>query len=549
MATNWNAVKKLNQAKKEKQQALAQAYEELGGSNPAYKPIQTNNVLANPQRMNATIPQLEKAVVNAFEGNEAYEPGKGNPGPRTQSLRQIHNSTPNVTPNVSIPTGNTNSGYSFGRGALLSDSAWDKVQNFVNGKTNSLNALDHTDYSAVRQQYAPLYNDILNRQLEDKFLRAGINSIADLPDIITQPTIMGQGNNAYGQPTPELQALGITQEDIQRYLDPIRLAEKEARVQSFAESHPILATGAAAVSNPFESALGDIQQVSDRIQGKPLTQSYSPSTLMRNTVAEGIDSNLGRIAYGGANSILDMGMAMLLAKSLGGANNQAVARTAAGIMGAEKANDTMNSAIERGLTPNQVLTEGVASGASTYLSELALGPLEKIAGGNGNLLVSMLSEGGQEGLEDILDTLFDQAITLEGGNVEKSELAQTYNEYINAGFTPDEAKFQTLKDYGKQLGIDSLLGAITGGFVQGGSNVMSGRNLVTGNITRSAQNEIINSLNTEEITPENYSQFMRASEDIKEKVPEMSRRIDSLRNEVSNQILTDIKEGADTVLV
>ena len=530
MAVNFNAVKKLNEAKRQRQAQLAQAYEDLGGSNPAYKPIQQNNVLARPQRMNATIPQLEKAVVNAFEGNNVNEIGKGTSEPH------------NIRQTVDERSGGGGH-HSFGSatpGANLTELA--------SAKTDSLNSLNHVDYSGARQQYAPLYNDILNRQLEDKFRRIGINSVADLPEIITQPTIMGQGNNAYGKPTPEMQALGITQEDIQRYLDPIHLAEGEAKTQAFAESHPVLATGAAIVANPITGAIGDLQQVSDRIQGKPLTQSYDPASIIRDTVSGNIDSNLGRIVYGGVNSIGDMGMALLLGKAFGGTNNQAVSRIAAGIMGSEKANDTMNSAIERGLTPNQVLAEGVGSGAATYLSEVALGPLERIAGGSGNILRSMASEGLQEGLEDIVDTLFDQAITISGGNVEKSEFGRSYQAYLDMGLSEEEAKKQVLADYWDQLKLDSALGAITGGLMQGGSNVISGRNAVTGNLTQRNQNQILESLNADEVSPDNYNTFSQAVDSLKEQVPEMSKRLDSLRNDVSNQIVSDVKEAAETVL-
>ena len=138
MAVNFNAVKKLNEAKRQRQAQLAQAYEDLGGSNPAYKPIQQNNVLARPQRMNATIPQLEKAVVNAFEGNNVDEIGKGTSTP--QNIRQ---------------TINERSGggghHSFGPatpGANLTELA--------SAKTDSINSFNHVDYSGARQQYAPL---------------------------------------------------------------------------------------------------------------------------------------------------------------------------------------------------------------------------------------------------------------------------------------------------------------------------------------------------------------------------------------------------------
>lgn len=561
MATNYNAVKKLNQAKVQRQAQLAQAYEDLGGSNPAYKPIQQNNVLASPQRMSATIPQLEKAVVSAYEGNDSYKPRKVNipyTGNQLQRLTQRE------------PSGG-GGGHAFG---TPTETNWDKLKSALTTTNTIGQNMRRPDNSEARQDYAPLYNDILDRQLEQKFRRAGINSVNDLPDIITQSTIMGQGNGMYGKPTPELQALGITQEDMQRYLDPRRIAEAEARTQAFAQSHPVLATGAAVVSNPIESTIGDLQQISDRIQGKPLTQSYAPSSIIRNTVSEGIDSNLGKIAYGGVNSVADMGMALLLSRALGGSNNQAVARTTAGIMGAEKANDTMNSAIERGLNPNQVLAEGAASGASTYLSEMALGPLENITKGQGNILMSMLSEGAQEGLEDIIDTLFDQAITLSGGNVEKSEFGQTYNAYLNAGYSEEDAKAQTLLDYKDQVKLDAILGGITGGLMQGGTNVMAGNNVITGN-PRNARtnintpNNVVSELNTaseDVINKPSAEKYFQFEDRVREAVQSNPELVDDIRpifekvqqfydeNEANipesiNENVDNVKENVDTVPV
>jgi hypothetical protein len=515
MATNWNAVKKLNQAKKEKQQALAQAYEELGGSNPAYKPIQTNNVLANPQRMTATIPQLEKAVINAYEGNEVNEAGKG--VSRPTRIRRPNGTSNNVLQSLEAPT----------LGLLTA---------------HKTSPVKREDYSGARQDYASLYNDILDSQLERKLTQANVQ----IPDIVMQETLMGNKNNMFGRLTPELEAAGITQDELTRYIESQARAQKEANAVKLAQSHPVSSTGMAIVSNPIESAIGNIQQVSDRLQGKPLQTSYSPSSIIRNTVSEGIDSKGGKIAYAAANTVGDMGMALLLGKILGGGNPQAISYITRGVQSAEKSNETMNSAIERGLTPNQVISEGAGSMLSTFVTEAL--PIERIVGGSSNIVGSLLAEGGQEALEDIVDTLFDQAITLNGGNVEKSELGQSYNEYLNMGLSEEDAKAQVLSDYWDQLKLDAALGALTGGSMQAGTNVLSGRNAVTGNLTQRNQNQILESLNAEEVTPNNYNQFSQTIDNLKENVPEMSKKLDSLRNDVSNQIMSDIKTAAETVL-
>ena len=201
----------------------------------------------------------------------------------------------------------------------------------------------------------------------------------------------------------------------------------------------------------------------------------------------------------------DMLFATLLTAPLGGIGGGAnaarnVSRAAGAIMGTEKANQVMNSAIERGLTPNQIMGEGVGSGVSTALTEAL--PLEGMFGGS-SILRNMISEGLQEGAEDIVDTVIDEVITRLGGNGDKSELHQNYNAYIEAGYSPEEAMRQTVRDYRRQVGIDVALGGITGGLMGGGSNLMQGRNIITGRIP--TLNQIEENVQTE--TPEQNEQI------------------------------------------
>ena len=501
MSRNAQAVKKLNEAKAQRQAQLAQAYEDLGGSNPAYKPIQQNNVLARPQRMSsATIPQLEKAVMEQYEN-----PGKP----------QIGN------------TGNIATDLSGYKGAKLNQ-------------------------SNLQQTYAPLYEDIRNRQLEQKFQQLGITNASQLPEAITMPTIMGQTNGAYGRPTPEMAALGITQDDIQRYLDPQWREKKEENARQLAESHPVLATGASIVSKPIESTLGTLQQIGDYVTGSPMRPTYNPANLIRETVSDNIDSNVGRVAYGGVTSVGDMAMDIALAKIFGGTNNAAVSNIARGLMGTEIANDAMNNALERGLNPDQVAAEGTLYALASYLTEK--GPIDKMLAGSG-IFKSAAREGIQEGLEDLVDTIFDQAVTLSNGNVDRSELAQTYNNYLGMGLSEAEAKRQTVVDYGKQLGIDALLGAITGGLMQGGTNIVSGRNAFTGNFSESNQDKIIADLNnmSEEVlanpTEEARAELNQTVESLSEELPYLKKRLDKVLDNFNEkyEAQTTVNEKADNV--
>lgn len=447
---NVSATKNLNAAKRRRQEELIETYEGLGGGNPAYKPIQ-NNVLARRQNL-PSIPALEKAVVEQYE-SAPRATGKG------------------------LRTGNESNLATHNR---LSD----------------IPTIANTNHRNAQQQYANVYNDILNRQLFDKFSRIGIKGVSDLPEIITMPTVMGQGNGMYGKPTPEMEAVGITQEDLQRFLDPQVQAQNEARLRAIADSHPVLATGGAVVSRPIESTIGVLQNIGEDITGKPITQTYSPSSIIREEVSNNINvsdkplpewaqrgrynplnggtyNDLARMGYGAVNSIGDFA----LAAYLGGATG--VAGVAPGIMGVEKAQDVMNDANARGLNPDQIIAEGFLSGASTAITERM--PFDNIWHGS-SIIRNVLSEGTQEMAEDLADTFFDEIVTRLGRNNDKSNLHQTYNQFIEAGYSPDEAYQATLNNYGQQLVADGVIGGLTGGLTQGGSNVMQGRNFFTGNL-------------------------------------------------------------------
>lgn len=510
MAVNYNAVKKLNEAKRQRQQQLSQAYEELGGSNPAYKPIQTNNVLANPQRMTATIPQLEKAVIDAYNTKPTaptVDTGNG-----LKSTRQHDITRPTDT---SVPV-----------------SAIMDLRNRIHNHSN------------LQQQYAPLYNDILNSQTQ--------RQVNNPTPIASQQTIMGMGNGAYGV------VPGVNQEDAQRLFDVQNREQKETNARTFAENHPILATLGSVVSRPIETGEGVLQNVGEYITGQPLSQTYTPSNIMRNTVSEGIDSNIGRMAYGGVNSIGDMALAAYLGGGASGLGQRAAAGTAAAIMGTEKASDVMNDAIERGLTPDQIMTEGVLSGASTAITEAI--PFGGFMNGN-SILKGMLSEGLQEGAENILDNIFDIAVTGAGGNLDKSALYQTYNQYINAGYDPDTALRETLKAYVQEVAMDAIMGGITGGLMQGGSNIAQGRNFFTGNAPKTqTDNNIVSELTTisEDVinkpSAEKYFQFedqvreiVKENPDLVEEIRPIFEKVQQFYDENEENIPDSINENVDNV--
>ena len=293
--------------------------------------------------------------------------------------------------------------------------------------------------------------------------------------------------------TPEMQRAGLTEKDLEIWNNAQNNEERKAILADWATTHPVLATLNSIPSNLLESVESTAQQAQDYGNGKALEERPTSADIVRQTVGQNINvdspellenlgltdekaTNLARLGYSGANSIADMILA-----SLTGAP-----KVSAGVMGAEKANQTINDAISRGLNPTQIASEGVASGIATALTEAI--PFERFKNG-GNILGSMLAEGLQEGSEDIVDTFFDELITKVGGNYDKSALRQEYLAYINAGYSPEEAEQAVKDNYKKQVATDAILGGITGGLMQGGTNLVNGTNFFSGKPRNGQTNE------------------------------------------------------------
>lgn len=334
--------------------------------------------------------------------------------------------------------------------------------------------------------------------------------------------------------TPEMQRAGLTEKDLEIWNNAQNNEERKAILADWATTHPVLATLNSIPSNLLESVENTAQQAQDYGNGKALEERPTSADIVRQTVGQNINvdspellenlgltdekaTNLARLGYSGVNSIADMILA-----SLTGAP-----KVSAGVMGAEKANQTINDAISRGLNPTQIASEGVASGIATALTEAI--PFERFKNG-GNILGSMLAEGLQEGSEDIVDTFFDELITKVGGNYDKSALRQEYLAYINAGYSPEEAEQAVKDNYKKQVATDAILGGITGGLMQGGTNLINGTNFFSGKPRNGQTNE---QTETKEIPSVEKAEV---EEEIEEEIP-------TVQPEVAEEVAEEIEEA------
>ena len=435
------ALAALRNTRRAKQEELGRAYEAMGGSNTA--------LVSNSQFAPNTIPSLKRNIENRYA--EAQN-AAGNALDRdSQAYANLQSMTP----------------------------AYNDYK--IRETEEILNRLGQTDIARGS-------NSLSVERAKEGHLQSGlVNSLSEnekLGRILTSLTGSSAPYQAYkqmeneamkGTLTDEMKAAGLTQEDIDRWNRQQNNAERQQALTDYATQHPFLATVNSFPEMAAGSAEGVLDKLANYVQGKPLESSPINAELYRNAATQNM-SGLGNFAYGVGTSIGDM----LLASTAGGVGGP-------GIMGLEKANSVMNDAIERGLTPNQILAEGVGSGVSTGLTEAI--PFGRFQRG-GHIAGSALAEGLQEGSEDIVDTILDELITRAGGNNEKSIWNRNLQAYRDAGYSEEDAKKAVVVDYLKQLGMDSLAGAISGGAMQGGTNVLNQRNFITGKPRVNAENNV-----------------------------------------------------------
>jgi hypothetical protein len=233
--------------------------------------------------------------------------------------------------------------------------------------------------------------------------------------------------------------------------------------------------------------VGSLEDVADQainyVTGKPLTTDGGRGARTMNLSrgfreeAQKDMGGVGRFLYGTGMSVLDMGAAIALAAATGGGS-----LVSAGLMGTQKASDVMDEAIKRGLTPDQIIAEGIASGVTTAVTEkIPMGKWEQIAQKGltevtakqvGKMLfASAFPEAIQEMSEDGADLIADWLIAGDKSQI-NTDIARLMAD--NPTMSYKEASTQVWKDWAIQTALDGLGGFLSGGVMGGGSLAFNG---------------------------------------------------------------------------
>lgn len=282
------------------------------------------------------------------------------------------------------------------------------------------------------------------------------------------------------------------------YLDSLgltsRMTEDNARRnEELAKKHPIItsalspvltfAKSAAAVDNAVSYLGGNgIDENSFANQGSRAQSS------VRGTVSNSIEENIGGIggkigsfAYQTGMSIADY--LTVLAGS--GGNKTAVLS----FLSTSAATDALIEGKNKGLSDGQAMLKGVVAGAAEAVFEkIPLDNLFSIGNKSGvtKKVLEVLKQMGLEGAEevgtDVANAIADGVIS---GN--KSDYNLSVRAYMESGLSEAEARNKAAADFAKQIGMSFAGGAISGGVLGTGAELLNSAGSKKANASTSDQ--------------------------------------------------------------
>ena len=235
------------------------------------------------------------------------------------------------------------------------------------------------------------------------------------------------------------------------------------KMYSLGRKHPGIGGAISALNSPASGVEGWYNNLANMTTGDDRNQS----NLLGNITNES--------KRGGAESFNSPGAQNIYNFAVGGAGmalNAQGGLPAIAAMGGNTANEAMNSAIARGISPEQAAAYGMTAGlGDTVFNAMGFNAIDDALKSQTvrtvgdvlrNLGVGATTEAMENVAQDLTQTVADEII-----NGQDSELRVNYQAYLNNGMSPDEAFQQVAVDYAKQMGASAATGAF-GGAIFGG---------------------------------------------------------------------------------
>ena len=279
-----------------------------------------------------------------------------------------------------------------------------------------------------------------------------------------------------------------TQEAV-KFAEEYNQAIEKGEIAEFAKEHPGIATigavftalpsGVEALGNAGEYALKKLTGQEAELERSQLSDI---SSTLRQGVSDSIDSDFGKFVYNTGVSALESISAALIP---GGTF----------LLGASAGAATMNDLIDRGAGDGQAILGGMAAGIFEGIFErFSIGRLKSFKDFDvktvkdfaKNFAKSTFVNASEETLTEAANIVYDTI-----ANYDISNAKAIYDSYIEQGLAPKEARWETAKAMGSQIGESAASGALMGGtFATVGGTVGLTKNAIANAKANKSLNEI-----------------------------------------------------------
>lgn len=302
-------------------------------------------------------------------------------------------------------------------------------------------------------------------------------------------------------------------ESISEELNRRNVEEVQLNASTLSKEHPILGTvldaGIAAAGSgaypvllgrqAMQGITGDYEDIdpNDPLFGAPIITEAIRSGISDNETLKKIIPNEGLRDF-----LTGTGLSMTenIARLPLGYYGLAAAGGGAGLSGTR-------NAVQQGGSNDQAISLGIANAAAeAFFEKFSLEGLQslKVSPGRSvreflkNVGKQAVTEGSEEVFTEIANTISDEAIM---GNL--SQYNRDYNDYIQNGLDSTTAKKSALIDFLKNLGVAGAGGALSGGILGGGSQVLG--NIQMSQYGKSIADDYNDYANGIDINPDSYT--------------------------------------------
>lgn len=343
-----------------------------------------------------------------------------------------------------------------------------RIDSNRSGLSTAKQLIQPTYDKTVRQN---AYDTLTQKGLYDDFIKAFPVNYQNTLGINNLKKLTSDAIGTYDDKQRISQMTGIPVDELQNLADAVDREGKLSVAKIQGDKVPVLSSIVSVPKNLEGGIEGTAYSLGSLLSGSPVQSdnkafiNKEEASTIRDTVSEGIKNPVGKFAYKTGMSIADS----VAAQALGGGKLGTV------FMGMGAYADSIKQGAEKGLTPSQMQTTALASGAFEYLFEkISWDNIKLIAKGGtsknvlANIGTQMLTEGSEEIGTELANNFVDNLVN--GG---ASEMAQLHDFYVSQGMSDKDAQKETMRQFAIQLGMSGLGGAISGGVMGGGASLLN----------------------------------------------------------------------------